>query len=119
MTAAPLTLRVFRGDDLLRTESFAREIIKIGRLASAHLCLEDDRVSRIHAVIEVAPDTVSIIDMGSAEGTFVNGQRVSRGALHPGDEISLGGLRIVVGEDSRGTAAVRAPAAPVPAAEPP
>jgi len=39
MNTAPLTLRVFRGDDLLRTESFAREIIKIGRLASAHLCL--------------------------------------------------------------------------------
>src|SRR5512137_414774 len=119
MTSASLTLQVFRGDDLLRTEQFAREIIKIGRLASAHLCLDDERVSRIHAVIEVAPDAMSIIDMGSAEGTFLNGQRVSRGALHPGDEIALGGLRIVVGESSGGTTAVRAPAAPVPAAEPP
>jgi len=120
MNTAPLTLRVFRGDDLLRTESFAREIIKIGRLASAHLCLDDDRVSRIHAVIEVAPDAMSIIDMGSSEGTFVNGQRVSRGSRRAGDESARGGLRIVVGEEaSRGTPAVQAPAAPVPAAAPP
>ncbi|HVP68233.1 MAG TPA: adventurous gliding motility protein GltG [Anaeromyxobacteraceae bacterium] len=92
----PITLKVFRGEDLLRTEQFARDIIKIGRLSSAHLCLEDDRISRIHAVIEVAHGSVSIIDMGSAEGTFVNGKRVSRGPLRAGDEIGLGGLRILV-----------------------
>ena len=39
------------------------------RLATAHLSLEDDRISRIHAVVEVSPEgAVSIIDMGSAEG---------------------------------------------------
>ena len=48
-------------------------------------------------MIEVAPDgAISIIDMGSAEGTFVNGKKVSRGALQPGDQITLGGLRIVL-----------------------
>src|SRR5512138_3657564 len=88
----PITLKVFRGNELVRTEQFNREIIKIGRLASAHLCLEDDKVSRIHSVIEVSPDgAISIIDMGSAEGTFVNGKKVSRGALRMGDQITLGG----------------------------
>jgi len=120
----PLTLKVYRGEDLLRTEQFARDIIKIGRLSSAHLCLEDDRISRIHAVIEVAHGSVSIIDMGSAEGTFVNGKRVSRGPLRGGDEIALGGLRILV-EDSQAArpangAASAAPApTPVPAEAPP
>ncbi|WP_242340877.1 MULTISPECIES: adventurous gliding motility protein GltG [Anaeromyxobacter] len=95
--ATPITLTVFRGDELVRSEQFNREIIKIGRLASAHLCLEDDKISRIHSVIEVAPDgAISIIDMGSAEGTFVNGKKVSRGALRVGDQITLGGLRIVL-----------------------
>jgi hypothetical protein len=93
----PITLTVFRGSELLRSEQFNREIIKIGRLASAHLCLDDDKISRIHSVIEVAPDgAISIIDMGSAEGTFVNGKKVSRGALRMGDQITLGGLRIVL-----------------------
>jgi hypothetical protein len=95
--ANPITLKVFRGSELVRTEQFNREIIKIGRLASAHLCLDDEKISRIHSVIEVAPDgAISIIDMGSAEGTFVNGKKVSRGALKPGDQVTLGGLRIVL-----------------------
>ncbi|HEX9307064.1 MAG TPA: adventurous gliding motility protein GltG [Anaeromyxobacter sp.] len=120
----PITLKVFRGDELVRTEQFNREIIKIGRLASAHLCLDDEKISRIHSVIEVAPDgAISIIDMGSAEGTFVNGKKVSRGALRPGDQITLGGLRIVL----EGAEAIAAPpvneaqnvAVAVPAAAPP
>ncbi len=93
----PVTLKVYRGDELVRTERFTRDIIKIGRLSSAHLSLEDDRISRIHSVIEIASDgRISIIDMGSAEGTFVNGKRVSKGSLEHGDEIKLGGLRIVL-----------------------
>src|SRR5512134_103163 len=103
----PITLKVFRGAELVRTEQFNREIIKIGRLASAHLCLDDDKISRIHSVIEVSPEgSISIIDMGSAEGTFVNGKKVSRGALRLGDQITLGGLRIVLDT----TEAVPAPA---------
>jgi len=95
--ATPITLQVYRGDQLLRTEQFTRDIIKLGRLATAHLPLDDDRVSRIHAVIEVGPDgTVSVIDMGSAEGTFVNGRRVTRSLFKPGDQLQVGGLRIAL-----------------------
>ncbi|GEJ55925.1 adventurous gliding motility protein GltG [Anaeromyxobacter diazotrophicus] len=111
----PLTLEVYRGDELVRTERFTREIIKIGRLASAHLCLEDERISRIHSVIEVGAEGVSIIDMGSAEGTFVNGKRVSKGSLKHGDEIKLGGLRIVVAGDGSPAAGPKNRALEVPA----
>jgi hypothetical protein len=115
--ATPITLKVFRGEELLRSEQFNREIIKIGRLASAHLVLDDDRISRIHSVIEVAPDgAISIIDMGSAEGTFVNGKKVTRGALRMGDQITLGGLRLVVEGGDGAPAPAPAPAAPANAA---
>jgi hypothetical protein len=114
--ATPITLKIFRGNELVRTEQFTREIIKIGRLASAHLVLDDEKVSRIHSVIEVAPDgAISIIDMGSAEGTFVNGKKVSRGALRAGDQITLGGMRLVLEGAEAAPAAVAAPAAPAPA----
>src|SRR5512132_136913 len=104
----PIPPKVFRGNELVRTAHFSREIIKIGRLASAHLCLDDEKISRIHSVIEVSPDgNLSIIDMGSAEGTFVNGKKVSRGALRPGDQITLGGLRIIV-ESSQSASAPNA-----------
>src|SRR5512136_1931923 len=106
----PVTLKVFRGNELVRTERFTREIIKIGRLATAHLVLDDEKISRIHSVIEVSPDgAISIIDMGSAEGTFVNGKKVSRGALRLGDQITLGGLRILVEGPDGAPAAAAAP----------
>src|SRR5512142_1538670 len=118
--ATPVTLKVYRGEELVRTERFTRDIIKIGRLSSAHLCLEDDRISRIHSVIEIGADGhISIIDMGSTEGTFVNGKRVSKGALRDGDEIKLGGLRIVLeGETNKALPPVNR-ALDVPLATPP
>lgn len=91
-------IRVFKGDEQVGAFVFDRDIIKIGRLASAHLRLEDPKVSRIHAVIDItgANQEVSIIDMGSAEGTRVNGDKVSRVRLKHGDEIGLGDSRLVV-----------------------
>ncbi|MCP3103854.1 adventurous gliding motility protein GltG [Myxococcus sp. K15C18031901] len=93
--AVPLTLKVFKGETLVATKDYERDIIKIGRLSSAHLCLEDEKVSRIHSVIEVSSDgTMSIIDMGSVEGTYVNNKRVNKGQLAFGDEIRVGGTTI-------------------------
>ena len=95
--AVPLTLRVFKGDQLVASKDYDRDIIKIGRLSSAHLCLDDEKVSRIHSVIEVSADgSLSIIDMGSVEGTFVNGKRVNKGFLSFGDQIKLGNTLIKI-----------------------
>ena len=94
--AIPLTLKVFKGDALVAAKDYDRDIIKIGRLASAHLCLEDEKVSRIHSVIDATDGKLSITDMGSMEGTYVNGKKVNKSALAWGDEIRLGSTRIVV-----------------------
>ncbi|MDP2270549.1 MAG: adventurous gliding motility protein GltG [Archangium sp.] len=113
--AVPLTLKVFKGDELVVAKDYDRDIIKIGRLSSAHLCLDDEKVSRIHSVIEVAPDgSLSIIDMGSVEGTFVNGKRVNKGALQFGDEVKVGNTTIKV--EAAGAAPSIAPSAPSVAA---
>src|SRR6185436_3662985 len=93
--AVPLTLKVFKGESLVTSKDFERDIIKIGRLSSAHLCLDDEKVSRIHSVIEVGADgSLSIIDMGSVEGTYVNGKRVNKGSIALGDEIKVGNTTI-------------------------
>ncbi|OJH40034.1 AgmX/PglI C-terminal domain-containing protein [Cystobacter ferrugineus] len=123
----PLTLRVFKGDTLVTSKDFERDIIKIGRLASAHLCLDDEKVSRIHSVIEAASNgSLSIIDMGSLEGTYVNGKRVNKVLLSFGDEIKVGGT-IIRMEDTTAIAAANlasaaassTPAATAPSAPPP
>ena len=99
--ATPLRLRVFKAGVQIDCKDFDCSIIKIGRLSAAQLCLDDDKVSRIHAVIDVAVDgTFSIIDMGSVEGTFVNGKRVNRGDLRFGDEIRVGSTTIQIEDAS-------------------
>ena len=93
-----LKLTVHQGDDVIAQETFERDVVKIGRLASAHLKLDDPKVSRIHAVIEATHDGVgyAIIDMGSTEGTVLNGRKISKERLSDGDELRLGDLRVMV-----------------------
>jgi len=88
---------VYDGDELLGTETLSQEIIKIGRLQTSDVRLEDDKVSRMHAVIEVAaPGEVYIIDLGSASGTLVNGEKVNKRKLQTGDIIQIGNKRVHV-----------------------
>src|SRR5688500_2536011 len=135
---APLTFRIFKGDQLIREERLSLSVIKLGKVPSAHLKLDDETVSRMHAVIEVTgPNDVSIIDLGSTKGTFVNGQKVNKAKLQSGDTIVVGDTRIEVtiggaGEDeldelptqvqqqpSDGGVAAAPRTAPPPAAPPP
>src|SRR5215212_6304838 len=92
---APLTFRIFKGDVLIREERLSLSVIKLGKVPSAHLKLDDETVSRMHAIIEVnGPGDVSIIDLGSTKGTFVNGQKVNKAKLQSGDTIVVGETRI-------------------------
>ncbi len=88
---------IYDGDQLVSSETLSQEIIKIGRLATSDVRLEDDKVSRMHAVIEVtAPGEVFIIDLGSATGTLVNGEKVNRRKLQTGDQVQVGNKRLHV-----------------------
>ncbi len=88
---------VYDGDALLSTETLSQEIIKIGRLQTSDIRLDDDKVSRMHAVIEVtAPGEVFIIDLGSASGTLVNGEKINKRKLQTGDEVQVGNKRLHV-----------------------
>src|SRR5689334_19931231 len=116
----PLTFRIYKGDQLLREERLSLSVIKLGKVPSAHLKLDDETVSRMHAIIEVnGPGDVSIIDLGSTKGTFVNGQKVNKAKLQSGDTIVVGETRIELAigasEDEDIT---RVGGTAVPAAEP-
>jgi len=117
MSALALHFKIFRGDRLVREETLRQTVIKIGKVSSAHLRVDDDSVSRMHAILEV--DTrgdVHVIDLGSTRGTFINGHKVHKAKLESGDAIQVGELRIEVAF-SRTDAVIAAPvmvAAPVP-----
>lgn len=63
----------------------------VGREAGRDVLLADPAVSRRHARLLTSSAGVEVVDEGSANGTFVNGQRVDRGRLSPGDEVRFGG----------------------------
>src|SRR4051812_24436120 len=91
----PLSFKIYKGDQLIREERLSLSVIKLGKVPSAHLKLDDETVSRMHAIIEVnGPGDVSIIDLGSTKGTFVNGQKVNKAKLQSGDTIVVGETRI-------------------------
>jgi len=78
--------------------AMAQDIIKIGKLASSHLRLDAEDVSRMHAVIECTHGDCRIIDLGSSTGTIVNGTKALRAKLNKGDTIQIGSVTLKVKE---------------------
>jgi hypothetical protein len=73
-------------------------VLSIGRDAANALVLEDTTVSREHARLEFADGRWLLEDLGSANGTFVNGERIPFGARRPlrhGDRIGVGAAELV------------------------
>jgi len=66
-----------------------REIV-VGRASDLDMVLMEDMVSRQHARILSAGGAVTVEDLGSTNGTFVNGQRIERTQLRTGDRVLIG-----------------------------
>ena len=91
-----VTLRVLEGPYRGREFTFDHhDTFLIGRGEAAHLYLPDDRFfSRHHCLLEIAPPRCFLRDLGSTNGTFVNGQKVSEIFLRNGDHIQ-GGMTVL------------------------
>lgn len=90
------TLRVVAGRDMLRFVTLqANDSIVIGRDESGGLVLSDASVSRRHARVACNADgTVQVQDLGSTNGTAVNGHPVERALLRPGDHLEVGAVSL-------------------------
>lgn len=89
-----------RGQELLLTEG----VYLLGRDASCHILLDDAKVSRRHARINVRGEQVSIDDLGSMNGLYVNGVRLSGSQpLFDGDWLTAGSeeLEVLIGDAGR------------------
>jgi len=76
-------------DDGVWYELF-RYPVTIGAAAGNGIVLADGQISRNHAVLERRGRTVELVDLNSENGTFVNGERISRRTLADADRLSFG-----------------------------
>jgi len=80
---------------LLRDIELDRPLVSIGRDSDNDIRIEHPTVSAHHAQIRKLVDGFELHDLGSTNGTFVNGQRLTRQVLHRGDRVSFGAAQFV------------------------
>jgi len=80
-----------------KTHAIATPRTVLGRSRECELRLGDVNISRRHAEVLHEGDAYWIVDLGSMNGTLVNGKRVARERLRDGDRIAVGSTEIVVG----------------------
>jgi hypothetical protein len=89
-------LRVIRPDRSEREVEIGRGQLAIGRARDNGLVLDDGRISRHHARLQPRHGTLVFTDLGSTNGSWVNGARVAEVVLGEGDRIELGQTVLVV-----------------------
>jgi pSer/pThr/pTyr-binding forkhead associated (FHA) protein len=68
----------------------------VGRRQDCDLCVPLMVISRRHCALNMDEGVLTIRDLGSSNGTFVNGERIEEADLSPGDKVSIGPLNFVV-----------------------
>lgn len=81
----PFTFRILPGN-----------VKTIGRAARADFIVEAPLVSRVHCRLTAGATELEVVDLDSTNGTFVNGQRVTRVAMRSGDRLGVGRVELLV-----------------------
>jgi pSer/pThr/pTyr-binding forkhead associated (FHA) protein len=118
--SAPLYagLIVQREGRIERVVAWNDDLLTVGRSADCDLVLSQDEVSRRHAQLRRASDRYEVHDLGSVNGTLVNGRRVDQRVLEVGDVIAIEGYQLTFVLDRQPLDGVMKPAAAAPSAQP-
>jgi len=96
------SIHIIQGFDQGERLEISSKIVRIGRDSNNDLQLHDSEVSRFHTELQPEGDGFKVVDLGSSNGTFLNGERITSAALSSGDRVQLGKTHIVIKE--QGTA---------------
>lgn len=111
------------GEDVSRCPEFTKPEVTIGRRPTNDVILPDDGVSGSHARLLVTGRTLTLVDQGSTNGTFVGGERVEGPrTVGPHDEVLISDYRLtfsLVDEAAADDGSIRTPVAPGGTAEVP
>ncbi|HEY3242924.1 MAG TPA: FHA domain-containing protein [Phycisphaerae bacterium] len=89
VSAAP-TLVVLSDNDFGRVISIDRPQITMGRSPRADVVIADQEISRRHLMFRLNAEGLFCFDLGSTNGTFVNGRPITQQLIREGDQIRLG-----------------------------
>ncbi len=70
--------------------------LKIGKLPTSHIIVDDVTVSRMHAVVELSEKGYELIDLGSTRGTCINGEKIAKWSFKEGDVLKFGDVELKV-----------------------
>ena len=84
-TPDPVTFRILPGN-----------IKTIGRSTGAQFIVDAALVSRVHCRLSAGATELQVDDLDSTNGTFVNGERVTRSKLKEGDRLGVGKVELVI-----------------------
>jgi adenylate cyclase len=89
---------VIAPDKTRRTVELKDKLTTVGRMPACTIQIDDKVASRKHCVIKAGSDSYMLIDMGSANGTQVNGAKVKEWRLTTDDRITIGNTVLVFKE---------------------
>jgi adenylate cyclase len=112
----PYRLVSFSGDQTFELQR-GRSLV-VGRGVASDIAIYDPTISRRHAELTVGADGVQVKDLGSSNGTCINGTRVTAGRLSPNDSITFGKVLFQLKEHktgaNRSSGGTALPSSPVP-----
>src|SRR5262245_27880441 len=89
-------LRIESGDRQGEEIPLPEGTLVIGRRADSGLVLKDGSVSGRHAELHVQGNEVEVVDLGSTNGTRIDGQKIERAHLSTGEAVVFGSVRVVL-----------------------
>jgi hypothetical protein len=119
--AEPVRILLEDADGRRRAVPFTAPELTVGRAPDSGLLLPERDISRRHARLQRSNGAVWVEDLGSANGTRVNGERIeTRRRIGPGDLVQIGSFDLAIeGVDAAGAADAAPAPPPLPGAPPP
>lgn len=76
-----------------------KDTIVLGRALECDITIDDASISRQHARVTLKPDRITIEDLGSLNGTYINDDAIKRGHIENGDRVSIGSVDLYFRDD--------------------
>ena len=102
---ANYVLEILDGDRAGEVLPVADRLLRIGRKPGNDIVLADEKTSGVHCEIAPEGDRLVLKDLGSTNGTFLDGKRITEIVLTPGDVVTVGRLRVKFRSEHDSTAA--------------